>query len=126
MVAEDHAALRVGLQRLIERQPDMEIVGQAENCRVAVERAAELKPDVIIMDAIMPDMSGIEATRLVRVENPDIKVIALSALDRPEFVMGMLRAGASGYVLRDDLFEDLVPAIRAIVQGQSYLRGNDM
>jgi two-component system, NarL family, response regulator NreC len=121
MLAEDHAILRAGLQSLIERQEDMEIVGQAENGRIAVDLAAELRPDVVIMDVTMPDMNGIEATRLIRAANPDIKVIALSAFDKPDFVMGMVGAGASGYLLKDNLFDDLLKAIRAVVQDQSFL-----
>jgi len=121
MLVEDHAILRAGLQSLIERQTDLEIVGQAENGRMAVDLAAELDPDVVIMDVNMPDMNGIEATRLIRRANPDTKVIALSAFDKPDFVMGMVRAGASGYLLKDNLFEDLVRAIHSVVQGQSYL-----
>jgi two-component system, NarL family, response regulator NreC len=121
MLAEDHAILRAGLQSLIERQAGMEIVGQAENGRQAVDLAVELKPDVIIMDVTMPDINGIEATRLIRAANPDIKVIALSAFDTPDFVMGMVGAGASGYLLKDNLFEDLLKAIEAVMQGQSFL-----
>ena len=121
MLVEDHAILRAGLQSLIEPQTDMQIVGQAENGRKAVELAAELAPDVIIMDVTMPDMNGIEATRLIRAANPGIKIIALSAFDKPDFVLGMVEAGASGYLLKDNLFEDLLKAIRAVMQGQSFL-----
>ena len=121
MLAEDHAILRAGLQSLIERESDMEIVGQAKNGQEAVDLAADLQPDVIIMDVTMPEMNGIEATRRIRATHPEIKVIALSAFDKPDFVMGMVRAGASGYLLKDNLFEDLVRAIHAVVQDQSYL-----
>ena len=121
MLAEDHAILRAGLQSLIDRQTDMEIVGHAENGRVAIDLAADLGPDVIIMDVSMPDMNGIEATRLITAANSDIKIIALSILGEPDFVMEICKAGAAGHLLKDKLAEDLVLAIRAVVQGQPYL-----
>ena len=120
MLVDDHSILRAGLRSLIERQTDIEIVGQADNGRVAVERAAELKPDVIIMGVTMPDMHGTKATRLIKAAHPEIKIIALSAFDSPDFVMGMVRAGASGYLLKGNLFEDLLAAIKAVVQGQAF------
>jgi two-component system, NarL family, response regulator NreC len=121
MLAEDHARLRTGLQSLIECRTDMEVVGQAENGWIAVEQAAELKPDVIVMDIAMPDMNGIEATRLINAGNPDIKIIALSSFDRSDFVLEMFKAGASGYLLKDNLFDNLVKAIQTVVQDDSYL-----
>jgi DNA-binding NarL/FixJ family response regulator len=121
LLAESHSILRAGLQSLIERRTDMEIVGQTENGRVAVDLAAELKPDVIIMDVTMPDMDGIEATRLIKAAHPAVSIIALSAFDKPGFVLGMVKAGASGYLLKDNIFRDLVRAIQAVVRGQSCL-----
>jgi two-component system response regulator NreC len=121
MLTEDHAMLREGLRGLIERQPDMDIVGEAKDGRAAVEMALTLKPDVIIMDVTMPDMSGIEATRQIKAQNPDIKIVALSAYDKPDFVLGMIKAGASAYLLKDNLFDELLKAIKATMEGQSYL-----
>jgi len=121
MLAEDHAILREGLRSLIERQPDMEIIGEAKDGQAAVQMAETLKPDIIIMDVTMPDVSGIEATRQIKANNPGVKIIALSAFDKPDFVLGMVKAGASAYLLKDNLFDELLKAIHAVVQGQSYL-----
>lgn len=121
LLAEDYAMLRGGLQSLIERQADMEILDQAESGRSAVELAAELKPDVIIMDVTMADMNGIEATRQVKAAHPEVKIIVLSALGKPDFVLGMIRAGASGYLLKDNPLEDILKAIHVVVEGEVYL-----
>ncbi len=121
LVAEDHRIVREGLRSLIASEPDMEIVGEAENGTSAVRMAEELQPDVVIMDVAMPLMSGIEATALIREVCPGVRIVALSAYDRPEFVMDMLKAGASGYLLKDTAFSDLVRAIRVVVNGECYL-----
>ncbi|MHC4534373.1 MAG: response regulator [Planctomycetota bacterium] len=121
LIAEDHLIVREGLHALINRQDDMEIVGEADNGKAAIELAKELKPDVIIMDVSMPGMNGIEATRQIKTEMPDIKVIALSAYDNREYVMGMVKAGVSGYLLKDCAFEELIGAIRTVLQNKSYL-----
>jgi CheY-like chemotaxis protein len=109
MLAEDHAIMRAGLRSLLKDQPDMEIIGEAENGVCAVELADTLCPDVIIMDVTMPDMNGIEATRQITAKHPDIKIVALSAFESPGFVLGMLKAGATAYLLKDDLFDGLLP-----------------
>jgi len=121
LIAEDHLIVREGLHVLINQQADMEIVGEAENGKAAIELARKLKPDVIIMDVSMPGMNGIEATRQIKTEMPDIKVIALSAYDNREYVMGMVKAGVSGYLLKDCAFEELISAIRTVLQNKSYL-----
>lgn len=121
LLVEDHAMLRAGLRSLIEGQADLEIVGQAENGRVALTLAAELEPDVIIMDVTMRGMNGVEATRLIKAAHPAVKIIALSAFDKPNFVLGMIKAGASGYLLKDNLFEELLKAIHVVVSGEAYL-----
>ena len=121
LIAEDHLIVREGLHVLINQQADMEIVGEAENGKAAIELARKLKPDVIIMDVSMPGMNGIEATRQIKTEMPDIKVIALSAYDNREYVMGMVKAGVSGYLLKDCAFEELIGAIRTVLQNKSYL-----
>ena len=121
LIAEDHLIVREGLHVLINQQADMKIVGEAENGKAAIELARKLKPDVIIMDVSMPGMNGIEATRQIKTEMPDIKVIALSAYDNREYVMGMVKAGVSGYLLKDCAFEELISAIRTVLQNKSYL-----
>jgi len=121
LIVEDHLIVREGLRALINQQADMEIVGEAENGKAAIELARKLKPDVIIMDVSMPGMNGIEATRQIKTEMPDIKVIALSAYDNREYVMGMVKAGVSGYLLKDCAFEELISAIRTVLQNKSYL-----
>jgi len=121
MLAEDHAIVRQGFRSLLEKQPDVEIVCEAENGRMAVEQARELLPDVVIMDITMPDLNGIEATRQIINEFPQIKVIALSIHSSRRFVADMLEAGATGYVLKECLFDELVQAIRAVTAGESYL-----
>jgi len=121
LLAEDHAIVRQGLCSLIEKQPDLEIVGQAGNGQEAIEMALQLGPDAIVMDIGMPGVNGIEATRRIKAERPDIKVLALSVHDDHEFVMGMVKAGVSGYLLKDCAFEDLVRAIKTVLTEGSYL-----
>jgi DNA-binding NarL/FixJ family response regulator len=121
MLAEDHAIMRAGLQHLIKDETDMEIIGEAENGTSAVELAAQLKPDIIIMDVTMPDMNGIDATYQIKAENPDIRIVALSAYETPDFVLGMLKAGAMAYLLKENLFDDLLKAIRSVMEDQCYL-----
>jgi DNA-binding NarL/FixJ family response regulator len=121
LIAEDHTIVREGLRSLIEKQPDMEIVCEAEDGRKAVERVREFLPDVVIMDITMPNLNGVEATRQIVGEFPQIKVIALSIHSNRRFVADMLSAGATGYVLKECLFDELVQAIKAVAAGESYL-----
>lgn len=121
LIAEDHAIVREDLRSLIEKQPDMKIVCEAEDGRTAVERARELLPDVVIMDITMPNLNGIEATRQIINEFPQIKVIALSIHSNRRLVADMLRAGATGFILKECLIDDLVQAIHAVAAGESYL-----
>ncbi len=121
LLADDHAIVREGLRSLLEEQPDIEIVCEAEDGRIAVERARELLPDVVVMDITMPNLNGFEATRKIIDKFPQIKVIALSIHSNRRFVANMLGSGATGYVLKEGLLDELVKAIRAVTAGESYL-----
>lgn len=121
LIADDHDIVRKGLRTLIEQQPDMEVVGEANNGRTTLRLVQKLKPDVVIMDITMPDLNGIEATRQISAEMPDTKVIALSMHTNRLFVEKMLRAGASGYLTKDCDIKELLRAVRAVVKGQNYL-----
>ena len=121
VLADDHKILRAGLRAMIVEQPDMEVVGEAENGRTAVNLTRELSPDVVIMDIGMPDLNGIEATRQIVAEVPSVKIIGLSMYSDRRYVAGLFGAGASGYLLKDIEFEELIEAIQAVVAGQVYV-----
>jgi two-component system, NarL family, response regulator NreC len=121
LLADDHKITRQGLRSLLEKQPDVEVVAEAENGRSAVRLAGELAPDIIIMDITMPDLNGIEATRQILSESPDIKIIALSMHSDTLFVTEMLKSGAAGYLLKDCAFEELTRAIKTVVDNKTYL-----
>src|SRR5512137_1412123 len=121
LLVDDHQVVRTGLRMLLEGQPDMKIVGEADSGLSALEKARELLPDVIVMDITLPDISGIEATRRVKEEFPDISVIALTIHEDEQYFFEMLQAGASGYVPKRAAPEDLIAAIRAAYAGEIYL-----
>jgi DNA-binding NarL/FixJ family response regulator len=121
ILAEDHRITREGLVNLLQERSDMQVVGEAENGREAVRLARELSPDLVIMDVTMPDLNGIDATRIITSGSNNTKVIALSMYSDKQFVQGMIQAGASGYLLKDCAFEELVSAIQAVIQGDTYL-----
>jgi DNA-binding NarL/FixJ family response regulator len=113
--------MREGLRTLIEKQPDMEVVAEAENGRMAVQLARKLFPEVVVMDIGMPDLNGIEATRQILANNPKVKVIALSMHSAKRFVVEMLKSGSSGYLLKDCAFEELALAIHTVIANQVYV-----
>jgi len=121
VLADDHHIVRDGLRSLLEEQDDMEVIAEAENGRDAVALAAELRPDVVVMDVGMPDLNGMEATRQVLERARGTRIVALSMHSDRRFVAGMLEAGASGYVIKDAAFEELARAIRAAVDGRTFL-----
>jgi two-component system response regulator NreC len=121
LIADDHKIMLAGLRSLLEKQTDIEVVGEAENGRKAVQMAQEKKPDVVVMDVSMPDLNGIEATKQIIESLPETRVIALSMHSDKRFVMGMLRAGASGYLLKDCASQELANAIVQVARGKKYL-----
>jgi len=121
LIADDHGIVREGLRSLIEKEPDMEVIGEAKDGMEAVELARQLAPDIIIMDISMPNLNGIEATRLILSENPRIKVIVLSIHVEGRVVKEILGAGAAGYVLKTYLFEELSRALRSVLVNGYYL-----
>lgn len=121
LLADDHRIIREGLRSLLQKQPDMEVVDEAEDGLTAVRLTEKLRPDIVIMDIGMPDLNGIEAARQIIARAKDVKVIALSMHSDKRFVLEMLKAGASGYLLKDCAFEELINAIRTVCAGQIYL-----
>jgi len=121
LLADDHKIVRDGLQALIAKEADMEVVAEGATGRDAVAQAASIRPDVAVLDISMPDLNGIEATRQILAQTPGARIIALSMHADRRFVMEMLRAGAVGYLLKDSTFEELARAIRAVAAGQIYL-----
>jgi two-component system, NarL family, response regulator NreC len=121
VIVDDHAVVRSGLRLLLEGQEDMEVVGEAGDARTAVFEARAHKPDVILMDVVMPTGSGIEATPEVLKEAPDAKVLILSMQDDPVYVREAFAAGASGYVLKEAADAEVVAAVREVAGGQRYV-----
>jgi len=121
LLADDHGIIRQGLRSLLEKEPDMQVVGEAEDGRKAIELVNECSPDIVIMDITMPNLNGVEATRHITGELSKSKVIALSIHSNRRFVADMLKAGASGYILKECLSDELVQAIRTVASGGRYL-----
>jgi DNA-binding NarL/FixJ family response regulator len=121
MITDDHKVVRQGLKMFLQLDPDLDVVGEAENGAEAIERAKELKPDVILMDLLMPVMGGIEAIGRLRAELPETEIIAITSVLEDEAVIGAVRAGAIGYLLKDTDADALCRAIKAAAQGQVQL-----
>ena len=121
LLVDDHAIIREGLRSLLDKQSEMEVIADTDDGRKAIEFVRELSPDIVIMDITMPGLNGIEATRQITAEFPDVKVIALSIHSKRRFVADMLSAGATGYILKECLFDELVQAIKAVAAGGRYL-----
>jgi two-component system response regulator NreC len=120
-LVDDHEVMREGLCALLRKHADVEVVGEAADGRTAIQKVCELSPDVVIMDIGMPNLNGIEATRQMRNKCPDVKVIALSTHSDGSTVAKMLKAGASGYILKDSAFKELVNGVMATAANKSYL-----
>jgi DNA-binding NarL/FixJ family response regulator len=121
LLVDDHEIMRQGLRMLLEKQPDMEVAGEAKNGKEAIHLSDELQPDIIVMDVNMPGLDGADATRQIKKDHPDIKVVALSMHSKKGFIVEMLKAGASAYVLKENAFSELVTAINTIITGEVYL-----
>ena len=120
-LADDHAVVREGLKALINSHPDMEVVGEAADGRAACVTAADLLPDVVVMDVSMPDMNGVQATRELLGVCPEVKVVALTVHEETSYLRELLAAGASGYVLKRAAAEELVHAVQVVARGDVYL-----
>lgn len=121
LLADNHKLFAEGLRTMLSKQPGTEIVGEANNGRMAVRLAHELSPDLVIMDIGMPELNGMDATRQIRTELPRTKVLAVSMHADRQYVAGMLSAGASGYVVKDSAFAELAQAIQVVMSGGRYL-----
>lgn len=121
LLVDDHAILREGLRALLEREADMQVVGEAEDGRAAVELARQMKPDVVLMDIAMPLLNGIEATRQIKCLAYPIEVLVLSMYDDESYIRQSLSAGAIGYILKDAIARELIDAIRAVSRGEAVL-----
>ncbi len=121
LLAEDHTIVREGLRLLLESQSDITVVGEAGSGREAVSLAQQHHPDVVIMDLHMPDLNGLEATRLIRDLLPDVQVLVLTMYESDEYFFQAIEAGAAGYVLKKAATDDLVRAVRAVAQGDAFL-----
>lgn len=121
LIVDDHSVVRQGLRMFLSLDPDLKVVGEASNGAEGIEQARKLKPDIILMDLLMPVMDGITAIGQLRKEFPDIEVIALTSVLEDEKVIGAVRAGAIGYLLKDTQADELCKAIKAAAQGQVQL-----
>ena len=121
LLADDHKMLREGLRVLLDSQPGMRVVGEAAGGKEVVDKAGELKPDVVVMDLSMPGLNGLQATELLRERHPDVKVVVLTAHEDESYLTQLCKAGAVGYVLKRSAGDQLVQAIRMAVKGQVYL-----
>ena len=121
LLVDDQALLRMGFRLVIESEPDLEVLGEASDGRVALDQVAALRPDVVLMDIRMPGMDGIEATRRLTAEHPSVRVLVLTTFDVDELAFAALRAGASGFLLKNARPEELVEAIRTVASGSSVV-----
>jgi two-component system response regulator NreC len=121
LLADDHAILSAGLRALLKYYDDVEVVGEARDGDEALARVDELRPDVVLMDIAMPGMNGIEATRLIRERHPETRVLVLTQHGERQYVLALVQAGASGYLLKRALGSDLIVALRAVARGETFL-----
>jgi len=120
LLVDDHAVVRDGIRVRFEQHPDFEVVGEAVNGRDAIIKAGELKPDVVLMDISMPVMNGMDAARHLRNDYPDMKVIILTMHEHKEYIQGVIRCGAHGYIVKDVSSQEMISAIKTVVGGETY------
>lgn len=121
ILVDDHRILREGIRSLLEEHDDIEVIGEAEDGRSAVKLVGELQPDVVLMDIAMPQLNGLEATRQIKRDNPDVRVLILTVHDNEEYIRQVLATGAMGYVLKYAAASELLSAIRTVYRGESVL-----
>ena len=121
LIADDHTIVRQGLASLLNDQPDLKVVGQADNGRAAVDKTLELRPDIIIMDIAMPQMNGIEAVKRIKKQVPKTKVLILSMYSHEHYIHELLESGVSGYLLKDSSGRDIINAIHAAMNNETFL-----
>ncbi len=121
LLAEDHVMVRQGTREFVQREPDMEVVGEAGDGEEAVKLTTKLKPDVIVMDIAMPKLNGIEATKKIKALHPSTAILILTAYDYDQYIFALLEAGAAGYLLKGVQVRELIDAIRAVYAGESVL-----
>jgi DNA-binding NarL/FixJ family response regulator len=121
IIADDHYLVRSGYRSMLASEPDLEVVGEAENGKEAVKLCRELRPDLVLMDVRMPEMDGLEATRDIRGELPTTSILMVTTHENPEYLLEALRAGAAGYVLKDAPKRRLIDAIRRVANGETPL-----
>ena len=120
LLVDDHAVVRDGIRVRFEQHPDFEVVGEAVNGRDAIIKAGELKPDVVLMDISMPVMNGMDAARHLRNDYPDMKVIILTMHEHKEYIQGVIRCGAHGYIVKDVSSQEMISAIKTVLGGETY------
>lgn len=120
LLVDDHAVVRDGIRARLESYPEFEVVGEAVNGRDAIQKVGELYPDVVLMDISMPVMNGMDAARYLREEFPDIKVIILTMHEHKEYIQGVIRCGAQGYIIKDVTAQEMMSAIKTVLGGDTY------
>ena len=121
VLAEDHHVVRTAVAALLSKEPDIEVVGEVADGKSLIATVARIQPDILVMDAQMPNHKPVEATRALHETHPDLGIVVLSAYDLPEYVVGLLKAGADGYVLKDDPSDMLLRAIRAVADEEEWV-----
>jgi DNA-binding NarL/FixJ family response regulator len=121
LVAEDHTIVRKGICSLIDGKADIQVVGEAEDGREAIEKAEALTPDVVLMDITMPHLNGLEATRQIKKRCPQVKILALTMYTNEEYILQIIQAGASGYVIKQAAPAEMISAIHAVYRGDTFL-----